>query len=72
MAKESRQPQKPKQERENCCFTGNIKKRRLKQLRRRSKGSNTFSHAGCPGCEYCGNYKRNSVLRRGFKDEWQY
>ena len=67
----SHRPQKSKREHVEE-FSGNAKKRYLKELRLRSKGGNTHSHAGCPGCEYCGNHKRNSVLRRGFKDDWQY
>lgn len=71
MTAKSSQPQKSKREK-NPIFWGNVNKRRLKDLRRRSKGGNNFAHAGCPGCEYCDNIKRNMKLRKGFKDDWQY
>ena len=72
MTKSSRRPQRSKRERKNTVFWGNAQERYMKELRLRSKGGNTHSHAGCPGCEYCDNLKRNALLRRGFSDEWQH
>lgn len=68
MAAKSSQPQKSKREK-NPIFWGNVNKRRLKFLRLRSKGGNTFAHAGCPGCEYCDNLKRSTLLRKALDQE---
>ncbi len=67
----SRRPQKSKRDKNHRPFSGNVKERYLKEKRLESKGGNTFPHAGCPGCEYCTSLKRNFILRRGFKDDWQ-
>lgn len=73
MTKKSRRPQKSKREQQRgWIFSGNTKKRYLREKRLLSKGGNNFRHAGCPGCEYCDNLKRNMKLRRGFPDDWQY
>ena len=64
MTADSRQPQQSKQGRKNRCFWSNFKKQHRKQLRLRSKGGNNFRHAGCPGCEYCDNVKREAISRK--------
>ena len=76
MTAKSSQPQKSKRARARTeAYSGNVKKRYLKTLRLRSKGGNNFAHAGCPGCEYCNNLKRSTLLRRALDQEladWQY
>ena len=64
MTKSSSRPQKSKREKNHRPFSGNAKKRYLKILRLRSKGGNNFAHAGCPGCEYCDNVKREALSRK--------
>gem|GEM_PF-1013361 len=64
MTKSSSRPQRSKQEKKNRPFSGNAKKRYLKEKRLCSKGGNTFSHAGCPGCEYCDNIEREALSRK--------